>query len=146
IGGCDKNMPGCMMAIGRLGTPAIFVYGGTIRPGKLHGRESELVRPFAAVGTYNRGLIDEEGVDAIEGHACPGPGSCGGMYTANTMAAAIEAMGMSLPGSSSNPAESDAKRKDVEAAGAALLRLMELGITPKDIMTTQAFENAIAVV
>ncbi|MFS8523743.1 MAG: dihydroxy-acid dehydratase, partial [Limnochordales bacterium] len=146
IGGCDKNMPGCMMAIGRLGTPAIFVYGGTIRPGKLNGRDIDIVSAFEAVGKYNQGLIDEEELYAIECHACPGPGSCGGMYTANTMAAAIEAMGMSLPGSSSNPAESDAKRKDVEAAGAALLRLMELGITPKDIMTTQAFENAIAVV
>ena len=139
IGGCDKNMPGCMMAIGRLGTPAIFVYGGTIRPGKLNGRDIDIVSAFEAVGKYNQGLIDEEELYAIECHACPGPGSCGGMYTANTMAAAIEAMGMSLPGSSSNPAESDAKRKDVEAAGAALLRLMELG------GSTNAFLHLIAI-
>jgi len=146
IGGCDKNMPGCMMAIGRLGTPAIFVYGGTIRPGRLHGRDIDIVSAFEAVGKYNQGLIDDEELYAIECHACPGPGSCGGMYTANTMAAAIEAMGMSLPGSSSNPAESEAKANDVAAAGAALLNLMESGITPRDIMTKKAFENAIAVV
>lgn len=146
IGGCDKNLPGCMIAIGRLRTPAIFVYGGTIRPGRLHGRDIDIVSAFEAVGKYNQGLIDDEELYAIECHACPGPGSCGGMYTANTMAAAIEALGMSLPGSSSNPAESEAKRRDVEAAGAALLKLVEKGMTPKDIMTKEAFENAIAVV
>lgn len=146
IGGCDKNLPGCMIAIGRLGTPAIFVYGGTIRPGRLNGRDIDIVSAFEAVGKYNQGLIDDKELYAIECHACPGPGSCGGMYTANTMAAAIEALGMSLPGSSSNPAESEAKANDVEAAGAALLNLLEKGITPRDIMTKQAFENAIAVV
>lgn len=146
IGGCDKNMPACMMAIGRLGTPAIFVYGGTIAPGRWNDQDIDLVSAFEAVGRYNQGLIDSDELHAIETRACPGPGSCGGMYTANTMAAAIEAMGMSLPGSSSNPAVSSYKRADVEAAGAALLNLCRHNITPKDIMTKKAFENAIAVV
>ncbi|HLT59227.1 MAG TPA: dihydroxy-acid dehydratase [Limnochordales bacterium] len=146
IGGCDKNMPGCMMAIARLGLPAVFLYGGTIRPGRWKDRDIDIVSAFEAVGRYNRGDIDREELHAIECRACPGPGSCGGMYTANTMAAAIEAMGMSVPGSSSNPAESPLKLQDCEASGRALMHLMERGIYPKDIMTKEAFENAITVV
>lgn len=146
IGGCDKNMPGCMMAIARLGLPAVFLYGGTIRPGRWNDRDIDIVSAFEAVGRYNRGDIDREELHAIECRACPGPGSCGGMYTANTMAAAIEAMGMSVPGSSSNPAESPLKLQDCQESGRAVMRMMERGIYPKDIMTKEAFENAIAVV
>jgi len=146
IGGCDKNMPGCMMAIARLGLPAVFLYGGTIRPGRWQNQDIDIVSAFEAVGRYNRGDITREELHEIECRACPGPGSCGGMYTANTMAAAIEAMGMSIPGSSSNPAESPLKLRDCEESGKAVMRLMERGIYPKDIMTKEAFENAIAVV
>lgn len=146
IGGCDKNMPGCLIAIGRAEVPAIFAYGGTIRPGKLNGKNIDLVSVFEGVGQLNSGQIDEEELVRIECEACPGPGSCGGMYTANTMSSAIEAMGMSLPGSSSNPATSEEKKADVEEAGHALYHLMEEGIYPKDIMTKEAFENAITVV
>ncbi|MCL6547723.1 MAG: dihydroxy-acid dehydratase, partial [Alicyclobacillus sp.] len=146
IGGCDKNMPGCMIAISRLNLPAVFVYGGTIRPGQWKGKDIDIVSAFEAVGQYNQGLIDREELHGIECHACPGAGSCGGMYTANTMASAIEAMGMSLPGSSSNPAESPLKAEDCYKAGQAVVRLLEAGICPKDIMTKKAFENAITVV
>lgn len=146
IGGCDKNMPGCMIAIARLGLPAVFVYGGTIRPGRWRDQDIDIVSAFEAVGQYNQGAIDRDELHAIECRACPGPGSCGGMYTANTMAAAIEAMGMSLPGSSSNPAESPFKLRDCEESGKAVLHLLERGIYPKDIMTKEAFENAITVV
>jgi dihydroxy-acid dehydratase len=146
IGGCDKNMPGCLMAIGRLEIPAIFVYGGTIMPGNYEGRDVDIVSIFEAVGQYNAGKIDYETLHGIECAACPGAGSCGGMYTANTMASAIEAMGMSLPGSSSNPAISAEKARDAEEAGRAVVALLEKGIYPKQIMTKQAFENAIAVV
>lgn len=146
IGGCDKNMPGCLIAIARAEVPAIFVYGGTIRPGKLDGKDIDLVSVFEGVGQLNSGQIEEEQLVRIECNACPGPGACGGMYTANTMSSAIEAMGMSLPGSSSNPATSEEKKKDVEAAGHALYNLMEKGIYPKDILTKEAFENAITVV
>ena len=146
IGGCDKNMPGCMIAIARLGLPAVFLYGGTIRPGRWKDQDIDIVSAFEAVGRYNRGDIDREELHAIECRACPGPGSCGGMYTANTMAAAIEAMGMSIPGSSSNPAESPLKLQDAEASGRALMHLLERGIYPKDIMTKEAFENAITIV
>ncbi|WP_368502950.1 dihydroxy-acid dehydratase [Alkalihalophilus sp. As8PL] len=146
IGGCDKNMPGCMIAIGRLNLPAVFVYGGTIRPGKADGKDLDIVSAFEAVGKYNNGDIDREELHKIECHACPGAGSCGGMYTANTMASAIEAMGMSLPGSSSNPAVTDEKMKDCLDAGEALMNLLTKGITPKDIMTKNAFENAITVI
>lgn len=146
IGGCDKNMPGCMIAIANSEVPAVFVYGGTIAAGKLRGESIDLVSVFEGVGQLNAGQIDEEELRKIECNACPGAGSCGGMYTANTMSSAIEAMGMSLPGSSSNPAESADKLADCEAAGAALLNLMEKGIFPKDIMTKEAFENAITVV
>ncbi|RBW69480.1 dihydroxy-acid dehydratase [Bacillus taeanensis] len=146
IGGCDKNMPGCMIAIGRAEVPAVFVYGGTINPGKLHGKDIDIVSAFEGVGQYNKGLIDKEELHEIECHACPGAGSCGGMYTANTMASAIEAMGMSLPGSSSNPAESSYKEEDCFKAGDAVLNLLRQDIYPKDIMTKKAFENAITVV
>ncbi|MFA9458764.1 dihydroxy-acid dehydratase [Halalkalibacter sp. AB-rgal2] len=146
IGGCDKNMPGCMIAIGRLNLPAVFVYGGTIRPGHVDGKDIDIVSAFEAVGKYNNGDIDRKELHEIECHACPGAGSCGGMYTANTMAAAIEALGMSLPGSSSNPAETEEKLEDCIKAGKAVIHLMNKGITPKDIITKKAFENAITVV
>lgn len=146
IGGCDKNMPGCMIAIGRLNLPAVFVYGGTIAPGRLHGQDIDIVSAFEAVGQYNAGQIDKEELWRVECHACPGPGSCGGMYTANTMASAIEAMGMSLPGSSSNPAVSHLKADDCDAAGRAVVELLRRDIRPRDIMTKAAFENAITVV
>lgn len=146
IGGCDKNMPGCMIAIANAEVPALFVYGGTIAPGELDGEKLDLVSVFEGVGQLNSGQIDEEELRAIECKACPGAGSCGGMYTANTMSSAIEAMGMSLPGNASNPAVSEDKKADCEKAGAALYNLMEKGIYPKDIMTKEAFENAITVV
>jgi dihydroxy-acid dehydratase len=146
IGGCDKNMPGCMMAIGRLNVPSVFVYGGTISPGKLNGKDIDIVSAFEAVGKYNNNDITREELHNVECHACPGAGSCGGMYTANTMASAIEAMGMSLPGSSSNPAETELKQDDCYNSGQAVVNLLEKGIYPKDIMTKQAFENAITVV
>src|SRR5690625_2308300 len=146
IGGCDKNMPGCMIAIARSKVPAIFVYGGTIRPGKLDGEDIDLVSVFEGVGQYNKGDITLEQLTRIECHACPGAGSCGGMYTANTMASAIEAMGMSLPGNASKPATSEEKAEECEEAGKAVYRLLEKGIYPKDIMTKEAFENAITVV
>lgn len=143
IGGCDKNMPGCMIALGRLNVPAVFVYGGTIRPGRVDNKDIDIVSAFEAVGKYNNDDISKEELHKIECNACPGAGSCGGMYTANTMASAIEAMGMSLPGSSSNPAESDEKHEDCLKAGQAVLELMEKDIRPRDIMTKKAFENAI---
>lgn len=146
IGGCDKNMPGCMIAIANSEIPSVFVYGGTIAPGKLDGKDIDLVSVFEAIGKWNHNDMTAEEVRRIECNACPGPGGCGGMYTANTMASAIEAMGMSLPGSSSNPATSEAKLRDVEEAGKAVLNLLEKGIYPKDIMTRKAFENAITVV
>jgi dihydroxy-acid dehydratase len=146
IGGCDKNMPACMMAIGRSEVPAVFVYGGTIQPGKLDGKDIDIVSAFEGVGKYNQGSIDGDQLHNIECHACPGAGSCGGMYTANTMASAIEAMGMSLPGSSSNPAITSHKLEDCERAGQAVVELLRKGIYPKDIMTKEAFENAITVV
>lgn len=146
IGGCDKNMPGCLMAIGRSNVPAVFVYGGTISPGKLHGKDVDIVSVFEGVGQYNAGTIDADELKEIECSACPGAGSCGGMYTANTMASAIEALGMSLPGSSSNPAENELKLEDCHQAGEAVVNLLKKGIYPKDIMTKKAFENAIALV
>ncbi len=143
IGGCDKNMPGCMMALARLDRPAVFVYGGTIRPGA--GRR-DIVSVFEAVGRHAKGDLDDAGLAEIERSAIPGAGSCGGMYTANTMACAIEALGMSLPNSSAQEAVTDAKREDCRQAGAAAVRLLELGITPSRILTREAFENAITVV
>ncbi|HLR15707.1 MAG TPA: dihydroxy-acid dehydratase [Bacillota bacterium] len=146
IGGCDKNMPGCMMAIANAGVPSVFVYGGTISPGFHNGEKLDIVSVFEGVGQNNAGKIDDAELRNIECNACPGAGSCGGMYTANTMSSAIEAMGMSLPGSSSNPATSEEKAADCEAAGEAVYHLLEKGIYPKDIMTKEAFENAITVV
>ncbi|SDC29790.1 dihydroxyacid dehydratase [Pelagirhabdus alkalitolerans] len=146
IGGCDKNIPGCMIAISRSDVPAVFVYGGTIAPGYRNGEKLDIVSVFEGVGKHNNGQISDEELHGIECAACPGAGSCGGMYTANTMASAVEAMGMSLPGSSSHPAESGDKYVDVEEAGKASYKLLEKGIYPKDIMTKEAFENAITVV
>jgi dihydroxy-acid dehydratase len=146
IGGCDKNMPGCMIGIARLNLPAVFVYGGTTLPGKLDGKDVDAVSAFEGVGQYNNGEIDDAALHKVECAACPGAGSCGGMFTANTMASAIEAMGMSLPGSASHPAVSANKAKDSRAAGKAVYRLLEQGIYPKDIMTKEAFENAITIV
>ena len=146
IGGCDKNMPGCMMAISRLNRPAVFVYGGTILPGKHKGRNVDIVSVFEAVGAHARGDIDDKELAQIEQTAIPGAGSCGGMYTANTMASAIEALGMSLPNSSAQAAVSQAKRDDCRRAGAAVLAMIKRGITPRDIMTKESFENAITLV
>lgn len=146
IGGCDKNIPGCLIAIANSEVPAVFAYGGTISPGVHDGQNIDIVSVFEGVGRHNNGDIPTEELRQIECGACPGAGSCGGMYTANTMASAAEAMGMSLPGSSSNPAEAEVKRQDCAAAGAAVYGLLEKGIYPKDIMTKEAFENAITVV
>ena len=146
IGGCDKNMPGALIAMARLNIPSIFVYGGTILPGYYNGKELNIVSVFEAVGEYNAGKITEEEFLAIEKHAIPGPGSCGGMYTANTMSSAIEAMGMSLPGSSTMPAVASEKERSAFDSGEALVNLIKNGITPSMIMTRKAFENAIAVV
>lgn len=143
IGGCDKNMPGCLMGLARLNRPSVFVYGGTILPGENH---TDIVSVFEAVGQHAKGDLDLIAVKRIEETAIPGPGSCGGMYTANSMASAIEALGMSLPGSSAQNAVSQAKRDDCRAAGAAVLELLERDIKPSDIMTRKAFENAITVV
>jgi dihydroxy-acid dehydratase len=143
IGGCDKNLPGCMMALARLDRPAIFVYGGTIRPGT---DKRDIVSVFEAVGGYAKGSVSEQQLKFVERTAIPGPGSCGGMYTANTMASAIEAMGMSLPNSSAQEAISEQKRGDCERAGAAVVGLVNRGITPRQIMTRKALENAITVV
>ena len=146
IGGCDKNMPGAMIAMARLNIPSLFVYGGTIKPGHLDGKDLTVVSVFEAVGQFGAGTIDENQLTAIEKHACPGFGSCGGMYTANTMASAIEALGMSLPNSSSQDAISDDKNTDCSRAGEAVLNLLEKDIKPSDIMTKKAFENAITLI
>ncbi len=146
IGGCDKNMPGCMIAIARLNRPAVFVYGGTILPGCHGEKKLDVVSVFEAVGARANDRIDDAELKAIESKAIPGPGSCGGMYTANTMASAIEALGMSLPGSSAQAAISKDKTLDCERAGEQVVKLLELGIKPLDIMTKKAFENAITVV
>lgn len=146
IGGCDKNMPGCVMAMARLNRPSVFIYGGTILPGRRKGEDVDIVSVFEAVGAHARGDIDDAELKRIEECAIPGPGACGGMYTANTMASAIEALGMSLPNSSAQAAVSQEKEADCRRAGAAVLRMIRDGITPRDIMTKPAFENAIAVV
>jgi dihydroxy-acid dehydratase len=148
IGGCDKNMPGCLMALSRLNRPSIFVYGGTILPG-IHpqsGRECDIVSVFEAVAQHDAGTLDAEGLRAVEVCSIPGPGSCGGMYTANTMASAIEALGMSLPNSSAQLAVGRDKLEDCRQAGEAVLALLKAGIRPSDIITRKAFENAITVV
>jgi dihydroxy-acid dehydratase len=144
--GCDKNMPGSVIAMGRLNRPAIMVYGGTIAPGHYNGQDLNIISAFEALGQKIAGTINEEDFRCVVKASCPGAGACGGMYTANTMAAAIEALGMSLPYSSSNPAISEDKKAECLAAGKAIRLLLEKDIKPKDIMTRRAFENAIVVV
>jgi dihydroxy-acid dehydratase len=144
--GCDKNMPGSIMAMGRLNRPAIMVYGGTIAPGHYKGQDLNIVSAFEALGQKIAGQLNDADFKGIVMNSCPGAGACGGMYTANTMASAIEALGMSLPYSSSNPALSEEKRKECFAAGKAIRCLLEKNILPRDIMTRQAFENAITVI
>lgn len=146
VPGCDKNMPGSIMAMGRLNRPAIMVYGGTIAPGHYKGEDLNIISAFEALGKKIAGQLDEADFKGIVMHSCPGPGACGGMYTANTMASAIEALGMSLPYSSSNPALSQEKKEECKAAGKAILTLLEKDIKPSDIMTRKAFDNAIAVI
>jgi dihydroxy-acid dehydratase len=146
IGGCDKNMPGAMIAIARLNIPALFVYGGTIKPGHLDGKDLTVVSVFEAVGQFGAGTIDENQLTAIEKHACPGFGSCGGMYTANTMSSAFEAMGMSLPYSSTMANEDKEKELNTGLCAEALMAMIKQNILPRDIMTRKAFENAIAVI
>ncbi|MBN9295603.1 MAG: dihydroxy-acid dehydratase [Filimonas sp.] len=146
IPGCDKNMPGSLMAMGRLNRPAIMVYGGTIAPGHYKGQDLNIVSAFEALGQKIAGKLDEADFKGIVMNSCPGAGACGGMYTANTMSSAIEALGMSLPYSSSNPALSDEKRLECEQAGKAIRVLLEKDIKPKDIMTRKAFENAITTI
>ncbi|HRP86257.1 MAG TPA: dihydroxy-acid dehydratase [Gammaproteobacteria bacterium] len=147
IGGCDKNMPGCVMAMTRLNRPSVFVYGGTILPG-IHPdskKECDIVTVFEAVGQHAAHKLDDKGLETVEGCSIPGPGSCGGMYTANTMASAIEALGLSLPNSSAQEAVGAAKAEDCRRAGAAVLELLARGIRPSHILTREAFENAITV-
>ena len=146
VGGCDKNTPGAMMAIARLDIPGIFVYGGTIKPGHLDGRDLTVVSAFEAVGQYSSNKINKEELFAVEENACPGLGSCGGMYTANTMSSAFEALGMSLPFSSTMANEDKEKELSARDSGLALINLLEKNILPKDIITRKAFENAISVV
>src|SRR5689334_18387290 len=157
VGGCDKNMPGAMICIARMNRPAVFVYGGTILPGCLTaatapanspnvGKELDIVSVFEAIGQHAAGKVSDEELHAVESCAIPGPGSCGGMYTANTMASAIEALGMSLPNSSAQAAISREKTDDCETAGGAVLNLLREGIRPSDIMTRKAFENAITLI
>src|ERR1044072_3048714 len=143
VPGCDKNMPGSVMAMGRLNRPAIMVYGGTIAPGHYKGQDLNIISAFEALGQKIAGQLSEEDFKGIVKKSCPAAGACGGMYTANTMASAIEALGMSLPYSSSNPALSEEKKKECYDAGKAIRLLMEKDIKPRDIMTRKAFENAI---
>ncbi len=146
IGGCDKNMPGAMIAIARMNIPAIFVYGGTIKPGHLNGRDLTIVSAFEAVGEFSAGRITEDQLLAVERHACPGAGACGGMYTANTMSSVIEAMGMALPGSSTMAAEDAEKADSTAESGRLLVEAVRRDLRPRTIMTRKAFDNAIAVV
>ncbi|MBD1906982.1 dihydroxy-acid dehydratase [Funiculus sociatus GB2-A5] len=146
IGGCDKNMPGAMIAIARINIPAIFVYGGTIKPGHHNGRDLTVVSSFEAVGQYSAGKIDEMELQEVERKACPGAGSCGGMYTANTMSSAFEAMGMSLPYSSTMAAEDAEKADSAEKSAFVLVEAIKKQILPRQILTRQAFENAISVI
>src|ERR1700681_4633088 len=141
IGGCDKNMPGAMMAIARLNIPSIFVYGGTIKPGRLDGKNLTVVSAFEAVGEFSAGRIDKAELLEVERHACPGVGSCGGMFTANTMSSAIEAMGMSLPYSSTMAAEDEEKKESAADSGTALVNAISKQILPRHLLTRQAFEN-----
>src|ERR1051325_5891806 len=144
--GCDKNMPGCLIAMGRLNRPSLMVYGGTIRAGALEGQKLDIISAFQSYGEYLSGHIDENKRKESVRHACPGAGACGGMYTANTMASAIEVLGMSLPYSSSTPAEDPQKLEECFRAGSAIKNLLELDLKPRDIMTRQAFENAIVLI
>jgi dihydroxy-acid dehydratase len=144
--GCDKNMPGCLIAMGRLNRPALMIYGGTIKPGHYHDETLDIVSAFQSYGEYIAGKIDETTRHNIVNHACPGAGACGGMYTANTMASAIEAMGMSLPYSSSTPAVDPGKLAECLSAGKAIRNLLEKDIKPRDIMTRAAFENAMVII
>ncbi|OAD22621.1 dihydroxy-acid dehydratase [Candidatus Thiomargarita nelsonii] len=145
--GCDKNMPGCLIAMGRLNRPALMIYGGTIKPGHdKQGKKLDIVSAFQSYGQYIAGTLSEPDRQEVVRHACPGAGACGGMYTANTMASAIEALGMSLPYSSSTPAEYPAKLDECFRAGAAIRHLLEKNIRPRDIMTRAAFENAMVMV
>jgi dihydroxy-acid dehydratase len=146
IGGCDKNMPGALIAMARLDIPAVFVYGGTIKPGHHAGRDLTIVSVFEAVGEHAAGKIDDAELLAVERKACPGAGSCGGMFTANTMSSAIEALGMSLPGSSTMAAEDDEKAESAAESGRLLVEAIRAGRRPRQVLTRQAFENAIAVV
>jgi dihydroxy-acid dehydratase len=146
VGGCDKNMPGALMAMARLDLPAIFVYGGTIKPGRLHGQDLTIVSVFEAVGQHAAGKLDDAGLLAIERNACPGAGSCGGMFTANTMSSAIEALGLSLPGSSTMAAEDAEKAESAEESARVLARAVARGLRARRLLTRAAFENAIAVV
>lgn len=146
IPGCDKNMPGCLMAMGRLNRPSLMVYGGTIKPGHIKDATLDVISAFQSYGAYIAKSIDDSERAEIVRHACPGPGACGGMYTANTMASAIEALGMSLPYSSSTPAVDPGKIKECREAGEAMRRLLEQDIKPKDIMTRDAFHNAMVIV
>ncbi|PJJ07907.1 dihydroxyacid dehydratase [Flavobacterium sp. 1] len=146
IPGCDKNMPGALIAMGRVNRPALMVYGGTIHSGKWKGESLNIVSAFEALGKKFQNTISDEDFNGVIKNSCPGPGACGGMYTANTMSSAIEALGMSLPYSSSNPALSEEKRRECDNAGKAIRILLEKDIKPRDIMTRKAFENAIAIV
>lgn len=147
LGGCDKNMPGCLMAMARLNIPSIFIYGGSILPGTGEdGSDIDIVSIFEAVGQHQAGKLDERGVYRVECEACPGAGACGGMYTANTMSSAIEAMGMSLPYDASNPAISSAKEREAFLTGRALVNLIHQDISPRDLITRKSLENAYTVV
>ncbi len=146
IPGCDKNMPGCLIAMGRLNRPSLMIYGGTIKPGHSHGQTLDIVSAFQSYGEFIAGKIDEAKRQDIVHHSCPGAGACGGMYTANTMASAIEALGMSLPYSSSTPAVDPGKIAECLSAGAAIRHLLEQDIKPRDIMTRAAFENAMVII
>lgn len=145
VGGCDKNMPGALIAIARMNVPAIFVYGGTIKPGHLDGEDLTIVSTFEAVGQFSAGRIDADRLRAVECHACPGAGSCGGMYTANTMSSAIEAMGLSLAGSASMAAEDAEKAESAARSGTVLVEAIRADRRPRQLLTRKAFENAIAV-
>src|SRR6202045_2215743 len=146
MGGCDKNMPGAMMGIARLNIPAIFVYGGTIKPGRLDGKNLTVVSAFEAVGQFSAGRINEAQLLEVERHSCPGVGSCGGMFTANTMSSAFEAMGMSLPYSSTMAAEDAEKAESAAESARVLVDCIRAQRLPRQILTRQAFENAIATI
>ena len=146
VAGCDKNMPGCMMAIARLNIPSIFIYGGTIMPGQFQGRDVNIQDVFEAVGAYAKGNMTLDELTELECNACPGEGSCAGLFTANTMSTAIEVMGLSLPGDASIPAIDPRKNDRAKESGRTLMRLLSEGIRPRDILTKKAFENAITVV